>query len=518
MCLKLICTLACLATSFATAVCPSTPIDISTTVPLPVNADNSQIGTDSNGNAVAIWREYDGTNTYIKSASYLSSVGWQAPLLVSTTLGSNDTNQAPQISVNFNSGGAYAIWLENSNTIKTSRLPFGGAWTTPDILSVSAAALVGDPQIADFITAPQDAVAVWVQNTGTNNFIQSAFFNGTVWSAPIDIVPSTTDNLRNPQVGFASFTFTAYAIWENNTTNQIQSASSTGGAWSSSLNVGASSGVAPRLAVGIDGRLTAVWPFFSGVNFDIHYSQFSAGSWSLPQNLSTSNSGGPSVAMDPSANTMIVWQDRIAPGIFAIHSAYIAPFGTTPTLYNVTSAAPTASLPDVDMDIAGNAYAVWRRDVAANFVIQFATFPFGGSSWSPVCDVSATNEDSSIPQISSTAVGKAVMVWPNNTNIVIQAALFPPAPIVTSIDPTSGSTSGGNTVLITGTDLSDVMSVEFGAGNLASFTIISSTQIIAVVPPSVPLDTPGAVSVIVTSPSGSATVTYTYASPICWQR
>ena len=407
--------------------------------------------------------------------------------------------------------------MENDNTIKSSRLPFNGVWTAPVTLSSSSVSFYGVPQIADFRIIDQ-AVAVWVQNTGSNNFLQSAFFDGFSWSSPIDIVPLTTQSLSFPQVGYAPGTSTVYALWENISTNQIQSASSNGGAWTSPLNVGTSSSafVPSSLGVGDNGELTAAWTYFTGFNLAVLYSQFS-GVWSTPITLSSTTAAQQSSATHPNGDTMIVWQEYVSPGVFGIRSAYISPFGATPTITNITTAAPTAVFPDVSMDLDGNAYAVWRRSGAGNFYNQFATFPFGGSGWSLPCDMAPT-ENSDIPHISSTLPGFAVMDWPNTTEIAIQAAAFPAPPTVISITPTSGSTSGGNTILITGTDLSNVTSVKFGAGNFASFTIISDTQIIAVAPPSIPVNSPGTVSVILTNLAGIDSLPYTYELPICWQR
>lgn len=74
-------------------------------------------------------------------------------------------------------------------------------------------------------------------------------------------------------------------------------------------------------------------------------------------------------------------------------------------------------------------------------------------------------------------------------------------PTVTTLVPTSGPTSGGTTVTITGTDLGSTESVTFG-GTLAPFAAIDDTTVAAVTPPGVA----GAVDVVVTNPAGSDTV------------
>ncbi|WP_431952356.1 IPT/TIG domain-containing protein [Actinacidiphila sp. bgisy167] len=81
------------------------------------------------------------------------------------------------------------------------------------------------------------------------------------------------------------------------------------------------------------------------------------------------------------------------------------------------------------------------------------------------------------------------------------------APTVTALVPTSGPTSGGTAVTLTGTELDSTESVTFG-GTPAPFSVIDSTTLSAVTPPGAA----GAVDVVVTNPAGSDTVTdgFTY--------
>ena len=53
---------------------------------------------------------------------------------------------------------------------------------------------------------------------------------------------------------------------------------------------------------------------------------------------------------------------------------------------------------------------------------------------------------------------------------------------MTGVSPASGSTAGGNTVTITGTDLTDTSMVYFGSVGTVNFTVDSDTQITAIAP------------------------------------
>jgi IPT/TIG domain len=79
------------------------------------------------------------------------------------------------------------------------------------------------------------------------------------------------------------------------------------------------------------------------------------------------------------------------------------------------------------------------------------------------------------------------------------AFTYVPPPTVTGIAPNKGSTAGGTSVVITGTNFTGATLVNFGTGS-ASFTVNSATQITATSPGA----NAGAVDVTVTAPVGTS--------------
>jgi PASTA domain/IPT/TIG domain len=77
-----------------------------------------------------------------------------------------------------------------------------------------------------------------------------------------------------------------------------------------------------------------------------------------------------------------------------------------------------------------------------------------------------------------------------------------PAPTVTSLGTTSGPTTGGTSVTISGTDVENATGVTFGSTPAASYTVNSESQITAVTPAST---SAASVSVTVTTVAGKAT-------------
>ncbi len=78
----------------------------------------------------------------------------------------------------------------------------------------------------------------------------------------------------------------------------------------------------------------------------------------------------------------------------------------------------------------------------------------------------------------------------------------PPAPSVTGLSPSSGPTTGGTSVTISGTNFSGASAVKFGTSNAASFTVNSSTSITATSPAG-----SGVVDVTATTGGGTSSLT-----------
>ncbi|UPK45953.1 S-layer homology domain-containing protein [Paenibacillus pabuli] len=75
-------------------------------------------------------------------------------------------------------------------------------------------------------------------------------------------------------------------------------------------------------------------------------------------------------------------------------------------------------------------------------------------------------------------------------------------PTIASVSPASGPTTGGTTVTLTGTNLTDATAVMFGATEAMSYTVNSATQITAIAPEG----SAGTVDVTVTTPGGTSAI------------
>jgi uncharacterized protein YhjY with autotransporter beta-barrel domain len=138
---------------------------------------------------------------------------------------------------------------------------------------------------------------------------------------------------------------------------------------------------------------------------------------------------------------------------------------------------------------------------------------FGGTAATAVSVVSDTQLTAVTPAHVAGIVD-VVVTTPGGTGTGANLFAYEvPAPIITSLSPTSGTTTGGQIVTITGTNLTGTSAVSFGGVAATGVTVVSDTQITLVTP----AHAAGAVDVAVTTPGGATTLaagfTYTIAAP-----
>ena len=144
-----------------------------------------------------------------------------------------------------------------------------------------------------------------------------------------------------------------------------------------------------------------------------------------------------------------------------------------------------------------------------------ASVSFGSTPASNITFIS----DMQITAVSPAGCGTvdATVTTLSGTSAKSKADLFtyiPSTPTVAYINPSSGPTTGGTSVMITGSGFMCASSVSFGSTATSDFKVDSDTQITVVSPPG-----SGIVDVTVTTSSGTSAMTYddqfTYYPPIC---
>ena len=183
------------------------PVDLSETGR---DAESPQIAIDNTGNAIAVWRGSNGSNGSngtIQASRYTYNGSWLAPNSVANLSDTGGNADYPQIAID-NLGNAIAVWRESNGSngiIQASRYT-NGSWLAPALVA-NLSAVGGNaqsPQIA--IDNTGNAIAVWTLSNGSNFIIQASrytYTNGS-WSTPANL--SATDGIAiSPQIAIDNY-------------------------------------------------------------------------------------------------------------------------------------------------------------------------------------------------------------------------------------------------------------------------------------------------------------------------
>jgi hypothetical protein len=177
--------------------------------------------------------------------------------------------------------------------------------------------------------------------------------------------------------------------------------------------------------------------------------------------------------------------------------------------------APAVSsvTPATGADTGGDTVVITGTGFMGTTAVTFGTTP---------ASVFTVDSDTQITTISPAGTGTVdiTVTTPVDTSAVSQADQFtytiPTGPQVTGIAPASGSSAGGDTIVITGSGFTGATDVGFDTTSASSFTVDSDTQITAISPAGTGI----AVDITVTTPAGTSPIstagvfTYTTSGPL----
>ena len=168
---------------------------------------------------------------------------------------------------------------------------------------------------------------------------------------------------------------------------------------------------------------------------------------------------------------------------------------TTPN--NIQTPTVTSISPTSGPTAGGSTVTITGTDFTGATKVAFG--PLAATSYTVVSSTEITAV--SPPQAAS--LRNIFVTTPSGTSAGVAADQFTYTngpPTVTKVSPTSGSTAGGTTVTITGTNFTGATKVVFGPLAATSYTVVSSTDITAVSP----AQAASTRNIFVTTPSGTS--------------
>jgi hypothetical protein len=185
--------------------------------------------------------------------------------------------------------------------------------------------------------------------------------------------------------------------------------------------------------------------------------------------------------------------------------------GTLTNGYTYTSPNPAPTVGGIS-PTSGPVAGGTAVTITGTGFLSGATVKLGGTSATNVTVVSATSITATAPAHAAGAVSVVVTNTDGQSGTLTNGYTYTnPAPTVTSISPTSGTTAGGTAVTITGTGFLTGATVTLGGTSATNVTVVSATSITA----TTPAHAAGPVNVVVTNTDtqvGTLTNGYTYST------
>ncbi len=202
-------------------------------------------------------------------------------------------------------------------------------------------------------------------------------------------------------------------------------------------------------------------------------------------------------------------------------ASYTGGTGNDFTLTDLTNPPPPAPAPVITSISPTSGPVAGGTTVTIDGSNLFgAAYVFFGNTQAVSFSIVSSTEIQATSPAESAGTVNVTVTTPGGTSATSSADQFtyqastPPKPTVTSITPTSGSTAGGTSVTITGTNFTSGATVMFGTVAATAVTYNSPTYITAISP----AESAGTVNVTVTTTGGtsstSSTDQFTYLTPI----
>lgn len=344
-------------------------------------ATKPQIAIGGDGNALAVWQLYDGTDFNIRASRYTEADGWDTEESVESTNG-NAFN--PQIAFD-NNGNALAVWQHYNGSffnMRANRYAVGTGWGTEEVIDDNT----GDaqhPRIA--FDNNGNALAVWYQSDGTDESIRSNRYTETNGWGTAELIGTKADTAKSPRIAFDN-SGNALAVWYQNDgvrDNIYANRYTETNGWGTAElieNNDAGGALHPRIAFDNSGNALAIWPQSDGSHQSMWANRYTEGGWGTPELIETNDNDESlfsDIAFDDKGNALAVWQRHDGnPGsprnIWSNRYTVAHGWGTAELIE--AQATDNAKYPKVAFDGKGNALAIWQQDDSADTNIRANRF------------------------------------------------------------------------------------------------------------------------------------------------
>ena len=391
------------------------------------------LAVDRVGNAIVVWDQVaEGTST-LWTSRYRAGFTWDTATRISA-----DEHAHMPVVAGDGTGDAMAVWINWSSTsgwgVQASRYIVAAGWEAATNINGDEPVLY-DNQPAIATDSSGNAIAIWIGRTsaGYYNVWANRYNVGSGWGDPTRL--DTVDSYAlNPKVAFDN-DGNAIAVWRQASgadTSTIWSSRYTAGAgWSTPTRIDSGDAVAelPQIVIDRAGNAIAVWQQNTGpVPFDhgeIWSNRYRRGvGWETAVRLDTDTAippdatnyvWAPAIAINDAGTAIVMWMTGFtAPSNPGHHASIWANRYTTASGWGeavLFENAPYIYWPDVAIDHAGNAIAVWVRNDGGPLDLLQSSHYTSGSGWDTPTTILDHEYISHRPTIAIDCGRNGILVW-----------------------------------------------------------------------------------------------------------
>lgn len=384
-----------------------------------VAAPSPRVAMLGGSKAVTVWMEFDGAFQSIYANTFTESSGWGTPELIETGL---ETNADIPLVASDQAGNAVAVWSQDAGSGDFqiySNTYTAGTWGVAERISEGVEAGV-NPQVT--MNGNGNAMAVWTQWDGSYMSVYCNTYSivdgwGTAALAETD----DTGDAYYPVVAINN-NGDAIAVWRQSSSiwANIYTA---GVGWGTAREIESGDGEAfvPRAAMDDEGNAVVVWQQNIDAQTHIYSNTYAAGTgWGtaeLIENGVAGDAAAPQIAMDGAGNAVAVWwylDDGVFYSIYADTYTKGTGWGDPVLLENETTGSAMSA--NIAMNQAGDAVAVWQQDDGAgNWDVWSSTYV--SHAWGGAIKIEAEAGQADSPDVAIDGNGRAMAVWSFNNGV-----------------------------------------------------------------------------------------------------
>ncbi|MCU0799876.1 MAG: hypothetical protein MUC62_09445 [Candidatus Thermoplasmatota archaeon] len=428
------------------------------------NAVEPRIDMDDEGNVMAVWLQHDGVRDNILANRYSKEDGWGIPQLIERT---NEDVDDPHVGMD-RYGNAIAIWKQYDGArynVWSNRYTYGTGWGQPELVETNNAGTVYVPYID--IGRSGIAIVVWCLLEGTGYRVWSnTYVPGEGWGTDKPLENGLVATPIPPRVAVDS-NGNAIAAWPKTDgvrTNIWYNLFTPSGGWGDeALLETDDKGDAGVTAIAFDrsGNAIVAWPQSDGIRANIWYNLYSpSGGWAGAALLESEDLGdalGPDIEFDASGNAMAVWYQSDGMRTNIRYRFYAPGVGWGAPAVLEKNDLGDAKRPSVAIAPDGFAVAVWHQSDGTLFNVWSNSF-LPGVGWGVPELIEQENAgNGEEPLIVMEGSGNAIVVWEHNdgkrTNIMSIRFVRPDInpPLLSLLTPNDGLTSETAILTVSGT-------------------------------------------------------------------